>query len=450
MPTRVVYRAQLVSTFVDLYLSYDKISRFQHAPLANLPGVDFSSPTLQAAADTICFIGLGAARNDQRLIAEARVRYGCAVHLLSQELSAQRPQKERFRQVVTSITLLQMCELFDGLSYHQSGTLTDVWKWHLEAVQRYMRECGPEGLLQSDYDWQLFQNLRHYTFYADVHHGRPSMFSEPAWLAMTADQAERDPAVALYNLRAHLPGLMAKVKSFRRRHPQGTATPQMRRELEHLQTDIRWLRSSLGSWMERSGEMLAAPSSALISRSIIDLDQEIPSNGTTPHQSSQLHECETLFQASFQFTSVKMGSLCTTAWMLCLATNDLHMSLLNSVPTLLSTSTSPSASNMSSSSTLALADLQRDSYVCATNLARCVAWCCQDSIAPFPIVGNFHLKFAKAYFQKNLPRCAREVEWCEAMSGQICERMRRKELVMDHPRICHKIATEQVWSLLNA
>jgi hypothetical protein len=361
--------------------------------------------------------------------------------LLSQELSAQRPQKERFRQVVTSITLLQLCELFDGLSYHKSGTLTDVWKWHLEAVQRYMRECGPEGLVQSDYDWQLFQNLRHYTFYADVHHSRPSMFSEPAWLAMTAAQAEHDPAVALYNLRTHLPGLMAKVKLFRHRHPQGTATPQMRREFERLQTDIRWLRTSLGSWMERSGEMLSSPSSTF-SRSIIDLDQKSPSNSTTPQQPSPLHECETLCQASFQFTSVKMASLCTTAWMLCLATNDLHMSLLNSVPTL--------SSSEFPSSTAALGDLQRDSYVCATNLARCVAWCCQDSIAPFPIVGNFHLKFAKAYFQKNLPRCAGEMEWCEAMGRQIGERMRRKELVMDHPRICHKIATEQVWSLLNA
>jgi hypothetical protein len=440
-----------VSSFVDLYLSYDKIARYQHADLANLPGVDFSSPTLQAAADTICFIGLGTAHNDQRLIAEARVRYGCALHLLFQELSEQRPHKKRFRQTVTSITLLQLCELFDGLSYHKPGILNDGWKWHLEAVQRYMRECGPENLLQSDYDWQLFQNLRHYTFYADVQHGRPSMFAEPGWLAMTADQAERDPAIALYNLRTHLPGLMARAKALRRKNlQQGPTSAETLLEFERLQTDILWLRTSLGNWMERSGEMLTSPSSSSVRSTFSS------TKSSDPHRPSSIHECEILFQASFQFTSVKMASLCTTAWMLCLATNGLHVNLLNnspipaSTPASTSASTPTSAPNDATPSTLVLEALERDSYVCATNLARCIAWCTQASIAQFPVVGDFHLRFIKAYFQKNLPRYAREVQWCEAMSKEIWERTRNNKMLMDYPQICHKIAREQAWSLLNA
>jgi hypothetical protein len=421
-PTKIVHRAQLVSNLVDIYLAYDKLSKYLNADLANLPAVECTTPTLQAATDAICFVGIGTAHGDERLIAEARVRFGCALHLLSMDLR-ERPQKSRFRQTVTSIALLRMCELFDSLSFQRAGILAKGWKWHLEAMERYMEECGPEDLLQNDYDWLLFQNIRHYSFYADVLYQRSSMFAEPRWLAMTTAQATRDPGIALYNLRAQLPGLTAKVRSACQLWSRCTeGSSQMVQDLESLRTDIRWLRHSLASWMENSGEVVS-------SGQMTNMDTTRGNLST-----SQALEFQ-LLRASFHFTSVEKAAQTTTCWMLCMAVNDLHTNVLNSQKIL-----SPEDS-------VALEEISRDSYVCATNLARCIDWCSQEEVTQMSVVGDFHLRLIEAYFKK--AGHVREVEWCEAMREVMASRA-KLDARFHHMQLCKKLVADQSGILLRA
>lgn len=420
LSTRAVYRVQLLTSFVDLYLSGDCIAAYQNSDLASLPGLDFASSTLQAAADTICFVGLGAAYEDQRLVAEARLRYGYALQLLSSELGKQRPRKDRFRFIVTSIMLLRMCELFDALSNGEATMQHKGWHWHLAAVMDYMRQCGPKDLLHTDFDWELFQNIRHYTFYFDILRKTSSLFAEPEWLAMTEERAKIDPAVSLYNLRAQLPGLLARVETAVAQWTETpTGTPEMFKAFKVLHTDLHWLRTALANWMLTSGDMFKTS------------DKLDP---TGPSVDPRAYELD-LLRTSFQFSSVEKAGQCTTCWMLCLMVDNAISSLL--------------AAQKSSDLTMiglnqARAVVERDAYVCATNLCRSLNWCCQVDVARFPSVGLFHLIVVKRYFQK--AGLHRELKWCEATGNAIDVRM-EDSTRGTFPRICGLIAAEQFKSL---
>lgn len=470
MSTVVVYRVQLATSFVDLYLTYDLIAKYQNSDLANLPGINYDSSLLQAATDTICFIGLGAAYEDQRLIAEARVRYGCALRLLVAEMRTQRPSRQRFRLTITSIMLLRMCELFDALSYGSTGLTNKGWNWHLEAVQRYCEACGPDDLLQTDYDWQLFQNVRHYTFYYDLLHQQASMFAQPRWLLMTAARAQADSAVALYNLRTQVPGLLARVKAAVVQLTLHPADEALHASIAALETDLHWLRAALKSWMSERGEILDAGAP-------LDMRRCVPGELNFDPDAREYD----LLRASLRYSSVEKAAQCTTCWMLCLTVDGALATLLgasaasrpslppaaaSSTITAATTSDSPSSppneagtatatsdsAEMTTKTTTpptthTLAQIHHDAYVCATYLCRSIDWCCSEEIARCSSVGSFHLRFAKNFFHK--AGRDKEVAWCAALAGAIEARTEETSLV-SFPRICRKIATDQFESLCPA
>jgi hypothetical protein len=115
--------------------------------------------------------------------------------------------------------------------------------------------------------------------------------------------------------------------------------------------------------------------------------------------------------------------------MLCVTVNDLHANLLKSRPT--------SASDLPST----LAEIKQDSYVCATNLARCVDWCSQEDVAQVSTVGDFHLRIVESHFRTY--GHVSEVEWCGAMRELMATRAQRF-VVADHTSICQKIMIQQV------
>ncbi|KAK4621439.1 hypothetical protein CLAFUW4_07277 [Fulvia fulva] len=375
---RDLYRQQFLMHLLHMHSKGDSIALFHNSGLSDMPNIEISSPAVQAALDTLCYVGLGTAYQDRNLLSEARIRYSSAIKLLSLELNVA-PKKTRFRAAVSSMMILRLRELFDTLAH---STKNDRgWHLHLHAVQQYMKACGPEDLLKTEYDWKLFQTVRFCSLYLDIARRRASMFERPEWRALTRVRAKIDPGVALYDLRARVPRLLARADAVMESTTLGEG--EVRGLLGGLYRDQLQLRGDFQDWMETFGKGYETR--------LLPRDSNLSTTTSDP------------FDTYYHFKSVSHASQCTTYWMLSLTLDSSILRLLDRYPSFPSPHTS--------------ATLSTEAYTTALNLYRASYWCCQPEVAQSPYVGTFHLEFARAYFER--AGYWEEVEQCERMMESV-------------------------------
>ncbi|KXT10391.1 hypothetical protein AC579_1203 [Pseudocercospora musae] len=300
--------------------------------------------------------------------------------------------------------VLCICEMFQAFTIEGGETgRSQRWNLHLDAVQRYMRACGPaKDLIKSDFDWKLFQNIRFCSLYLSMAKRTHSLFEEPEWLELSRERSKSDPAVALYDIRARVPGLLARCDKLMEHETLYTS------DLTSLYNDLYALRCDFGSWTISFGGTLGFAT--------LPQDLNLPQDAFADGQDD----------VCYTFTDSNHASLRTSCWMMSLAVEGTVLRLLYAYEDYVATASAP----------FIRPEIERAAYETATNLCRSVHWCCQPSIAQSPYVGNFILKFAKAYFE--LVGLTNESNWCDAMASA----------VHTQTQSCHEAAGQK--SLLSA
>lgn len=112
---RAMHRQQLLGIFTYLHLpSKRSVTRNYFSYFEELPKIDLTAPLLQSAVDALIYAELGSKYEDQPLRRQAQTCYVFALPQLPNELAIPESRKQlRKDQVLGSIVILTLCELFD-------------------------------------------------------------------------------------------------------------------------------------------------------------------------------------------------------------------------------------------------------------------------------------------------------------------------------------------------
>lgn len=376
---------------MDLYLPkrYDKSMMSHFGYIQNLPYVDLASPLLQVSIDTLCLAEIGSLYEDERCLQECRERYTRALPMLSNELGKPASKQMRKDHVLTAITILALCELFDAIAKGNPGS--QGWISHVNGAQQYIRASGPDAI-STPFGWLLFHNIRHSSLCMGFSQRKALFFAEPKWLALTTELGQADPYVALYDVVVQVPGVLERADSL-------STAESIPADFSGLCRDICQLRSDLEGWKEEKH---------------VDVGREIHRIIDVRDMKEFAHMClDRTFQTVFDFDSVNICSQFQLYWTSLLL---LDFTLLSICRRFQVSEPFPRL-QLEDFTTRTEEDIERDLFVSATSYCRSIPFCCEPESASIGRIGTFLLRITQSYFEQ-CGHC-KELEWCKNVQSML-------------------------------
>ena len=309
--------------------------------------------------------------------------------MLANELARPPSRRMRSDHILAAITVLTLCELFDGIARgndHGQG-----WISHVHGAQQYIKAIGPSGI-DTDFGWHLFQNIRHQSMCMGFVKRRAVFFAAPEWLKITEELAKHDQYVALYDITLQIPGVLERIDIL----------PSSNRHISEMFSicqELCQLRDQLRSWF-----------GCFYSKRSVEPCQVVLVRDMEEFASLCL---DRTFQTVFSFDSVQSCSQQQLYWVCSLILDfqllAIHQRLQSSAlhhETALEMLTSRSEQ-----------DIERDMFIAATSYCRSLPFCCEPEVASVGRVGTFLLRIVQNYFEQR-GHC-RESEWCNAVRSML-------------------------------
>jgi len=138
-------REQLLGIFTDLHLPNKRsVVRSYFSYFEELPKIDLTAPLFQSAVDALCYAELGSKDENETLLRQAQVCYVRALPQLANELARSESHKQlRKDQVLGSIVILTLCELFDCIAKPGTGY---GWISHINGAEAYVQASGRQAI----------------------------------------------------------------------------------------------------------------------------------------------------------------------------------------------------------------------------------------------------------------------------------------------------------------